>query len=138
MHIIVSDPDDPSVRYLHREKCTLDEPVNALAYKIVPALFERNGKTFKTEPGVVLEREPVQINAEAMANPKCSDHETTSSRARPGERTAAAEWLHDFLDGRDRWTERKAIIALWGKLVSWESRTKLPRNGATSRCFTGQ
>jgi putative DNA primase/helicase len=108
VHITVCDPENPGARYLQRQKCNLDEPVNALAYKLVSATFDRDGETYQTSRAE-FDPEPVAIDAEAMANPKRGGNGEPTRGPDPKKETAAAEWLHDFLDGRDGWTEQRAI-----------------------------
>jgi hypothetical protein len=111
VHVTIRDPDDPAIRYLERPKCNLDEPVDALVYRLVSAEFEKDGEAFKSSLAV-FEAEPMAIDAEAMANPKRDGSPTRGPD--PAKETAAAVWLHDFLDGRAGWTERRDAIAAAG------------------------
>lgn len=134
VHVTIRDPDDRTVRYLERPKCNLDEPRDALVYRLIPAEFEHKGKTFRTSKAE-FEADAVAIDAEAMANPKSDGR---PRRERDAKKEAhAAEWLYDFLDGRAGWTEVRDIFAAAGEagLIGtydkvkrrWSSGTKLYR-----------
>jgi hypothetical protein len=100
VHATIRDLDDPSIRYLERAKCNLDEQVEALEFKLVSVEVEHEGKTLKTSKAEI-EPEPVAIDAEAMARPR---NDGASRRGpTPKKGIEFAEWLYDFLDGRTGW-----------------------------------
>jgi hypothetical protein len=114
VHVTIRDPDDPDLRYLERKKCNNDEPVDALAFRLVSAEFSvigEKGVTYKTSRAE-FEAEPVAIDAEAMANPKHAEGPMRGPE--PKKETAAAEWLHDFLTDRAGWTERRDVVEAAG------------------------
>jgi hypothetical protein len=135
VHVTIRDPDDKSVRYLERPKCNLDEPRDALVYRLVSTEFDINGEIFTTSRAV-FEAAPVAIDAEAMANPTKSDGKPKRERDATKE-TETAEWLFGFLEGRTGWTPVRDVIAAAGEagLIGsfdkvtrkWSSLTKLYR-----------
>lgn len=110
VHVTVRDPDDPNVRYLERAKCNLDEPVDALVYKLVSAEFEQDGRVYKTSRAV-LEADAVAIDAEAMANPKKGPKRGFDAKVTP----AVAEWLFDFLTSQGSATPLAAVFDAAGE-----------------------
>jgi hypothetical protein len=127
VHVTIKDPNKPDVRYLERPKCNLDEPVAALAYKLVSAEFEQDGVTYKTSRAEI-DPEPVAIDAEAMTNPKREGARGPD----PKKEIAIAEWLFDFLDGQAGWTERRHVLSESGKaglIGTYNPQTKKWSNG---------
>jgi hypothetical protein len=112
VHVTVCDPDDPATRYLAREKCNLDEPRDALAYKLVSAEFTWKGKTFKTSRAEIAS-ETVKIDVNALAA------EDGKPRPKPGpapdHTTKVAKWLFDFLASRIGWTRASDVRSAAGQ-----------------------